>query len=395
MQRNVRYQHAFGVILLVRSKLGDLPYRAIWCEQFEDLLAERNDDRFDGYQVKTSRPENGPWTLRGAELIRSIGRFCDLIAEFGDQIAGVYFVSNTECDSVGDDNQDGRRRGRCPNAFLQHVKNCSAKEELVPPYSDAFDELVAATGAEVEHLFSVLARMSIILGPSRIDLDAAIVHDHLAILPEGKGLATGQLTALFDGLIASVADASSLRVVDGMRHLFNGTAASDPTLAAKRLAVDEVVRLSIDVPRGPTFSAVAQPILALGHARETTIMERKLSHGGIEGDQIEVFRTRALATEYALMEDVERRPDRYPALQTQLEQVVLGECAEAFLRAKRGGEPFGEPMMIEVQDRLRTLADNSPTLVGHHPYESLIGIAGLLTGECRIWWSSRFNVEAA
>jgi hypothetical protein len=65
-QRNFRYQHAFGVILLVAAKMGRRPYVAIWCEQHEDLLAERSDRTFDGYQVKTSRPENGPWKLNNS-----------------------------------------------------------------------------------------------------------------------------------------------------------------------------------------------------------------------------------------------------------------------------------------------------------------------------------------
>src|SRR5258708_5411397 len=59
--RNYRYQYGYGVILLVAASCGDLPYVAIWCEHHEDFLAERSDGRFDGYQVKTSRPELGAW----------------------------------------------------------------------------------------------------------------------------------------------------------------------------------------------------------------------------------------------------------------------------------------------------------------------------------------------
>lgn len=95
-QRNFRYQHAYGVMLLVAAKLGLRPYVAIWCEQHEDFLAERKDAKFDGYQIKTSRPENGAWRLNDGDLRRAFGRFIDLVTEFGDRIGDLYFVSNTE-----------------------------------------------------------------------------------------------------------------------------------------------------------------------------------------------------------------------------------------------------------------------------------------------------------
>ena len=62
-QRNFRYQHAYGVILLVRAHLGTLPYVAIWCEQHEDFLGERTDGRYDGWQIKTRGSYRPRWRL--------------------------------------------------------------------------------------------------------------------------------------------------------------------------------------------------------------------------------------------------------------------------------------------------------------------------------------------
>ena len=73
--RNYRYQHTYGVMLLAAARVGLRPYVALWCEQHEDFLAERSDEKFDGYQIKTYRPENGAWRLSDRDLKRSIGRF--------------------------------------------------------------------------------------------------------------------------------------------------------------------------------------------------------------------------------------------------------------------------------------------------------------------------------
>jgi Cap4, dsDNA endonuclease domain len=100
-QQNFRYQHCYGVMLLIAAKVGKRPYVALWCEQHEDFLAERTDKKFDGFQIKTSRPENGAWRLGDREFKRALERFTDLVAEYGVCLEDLYFVSNTEVATVG------------------------------------------------------------------------------------------------------------------------------------------------------------------------------------------------------------------------------------------------------------------------------------------------------
>jgi hypothetical protein len=52
------------VILLAGTIAGKLPYRALWCEHHEDLLAEREDNLFDSFLLKTRQPERGHWKQR-------------------------------------------------------------------------------------------------------------------------------------------------------------------------------------------------------------------------------------------------------------------------------------------------------------------------------------------
>src|SRR5262245_24967243 len=70
--RNYRYQYSYGVILLAAAARGASPYAAVWCEHHEDFLAERTDGKYDGYQIKTSKPELGAWRLNDSELIKTI-----------------------------------------------------------------------------------------------------------------------------------------------------------------------------------------------------------------------------------------------------------------------------------------------------------------------------------
>jgi hypothetical protein len=140
------------------------------------------------------------------------------------------------------------------------------------------------------------------------------------------------------------------------------------------------------------FSMLAKSLLQLGQPRRHTILEQKLTAGGL-ADQIDYIAERERSTERHLLEDVQRRPERYPELMKQIEQVVLGECREAHLRARQASTPYGPAMMIDVQDRLRWIAREETALIGDHTYECLIGMAGLLMRECVIWWSPPFPIE--
>ena len=93
--RNFRYQHAYGAILLAAGHRGDKPYVAIWCEHHEDLLAERSDGKYDGYQIKTSRPENGAWKMNSSDLVKSIGGASSISSKSLATVSGICTSSRT------------------------------------------------------------------------------------------------------------------------------------------------------------------------------------------------------------------------------------------------------------------------------------------------------------
>lgn len=392
--RNFRYQHAYGVVLMAAAKRGERPYLAVWCEHHEDFLAERHDGRYDGWQIKTSKPERGPWTLRDTELVRAIGRFVELVTTFEDRIADLYFVSNKAFDEVGPNHADQAKRARCPGLFLEHLRSCATHADIAPPFDGAFATLQAECGCGPEEMFGTLRRVRLVLGPSRGEFEAALSHEHLGSLEDCRGLSPAQLDGFRDDLIGRVHRASTLQVTDPFRHLraLAGACDPDPVLAAKRLVVDDTIVYRPRPPAHPVpFTFPGVPEVVLGQGVVSSVLEQKLDRGGIR-EELELMDSRARAAEYNLLEDVQRRPEAYPALQRQLEQLVLGECAEAHLRGRQSPPPYGPAMLIEVQNRLRRLAEERPAMVGQHQYECLIGMAAMLTGECRVWWSPRFTL---
>lgn len=389
--RNFRYQYAYGVILIVAAKRKKLPYKAIWCEHHEDFLAERINGTFDGYQIKTSRPETGPWTLTDAAVIKSIGRFAELVELFGDKIESLFFVSNKECDQVTSESSDDKKRGRSPILFLQQIKQCKSADEIQLPYQPVFLELQAKCGCSEELLFKTLQRMDIKLGPSRNDFEAVISNQHISTLDDCQNLSSEDLDNIRDELIAEIHRASTLQVTDGLRHfraVVNGEGA-DPALLTKRLVISEVI---LSGPKRPQFLFTGTTELVLGTKRSHSVLSQKLERGDL-ADETNRMRDLERDAEYSLLEDAARHPENYPRLLRQIEQLVLGECSEAHLRARQSGPPYGATMLIGVQDRLRKIAAENADLVGKHQYECLLGVAALLTSDCRVWWSPRFPIS--
>ena len=392
--RNFRYQHAYGVMLLVAAKRGLRPYVAIWCEQHEDFLAERADGIFNGYQIKTARPELGAWTLKDRELIKSIGRFIDLVAEFGDRIGQLFFVSNTEFDEVTVASRDEKRRGRCPS-HSSSMSGAASRETTSRRRSTEllmnFRPRAAATLDSSSPSFTVWTLSSDRHAASLMPRSRTNISRSLMIAGTSSAR---QLDSFRDELVALVHRASSLQVTDPVRHLrpLIDAKEANPELAAKRILVAEVVINRERTPENPGLSIPGAPILELGDRLSTSVIAQKLNAAGL-GDEIDYLRDRALAAEYNLLEDVARRPEAFPALLRQIEQRVHGELVEAHLHARQRPTPYGQAMLIEVQDRLRRLAEDRSADVGHHSYDCLMGVAGLLTSECRVWWGPRFPIS--
>ena len=392
-ERNFRYQHQYGVVLLAAVRRGALNYISLYCEHHEDFLAERPDGLFDGYQIKTQRPENGAWTLKSAALTKSIGRFVDLMAAFPDQIGRFVFVSNSDVDAVTAINKDDKRRGLCPGLMLDHVKSCRDADAVQPPFRKPFDALAAELGVGKSQLFEVLRRLETVKGPSREDFDAALAQEHIGALPECAHLAPGPLREICNVLVAKLHRAASLFVVDPDRYLAkiaSGTT-EDPKIAAKRIVIANLV-LAPSSNASETFRYHGAPTISLGQPRKKRILEQKLERGGVS-PLVDYMKAREQAAEYHFLEEQAKDSLRAARQLRQVEEAVHGECLESFMAHRAPGAQFGQPMFTDLTTRLRNLETQRKDLLGGAPYEVLMGTAALLTSDCRVWWSERFQIE--
>lgn len=239
-QRAFRYQHAYGVILLLAGFTGQKPYNAIWCEHHEDILCERSDQYFDGFQIKTRKPENGHWTLSDDALKKSIKRFTKLFKEYKNYINELTFVSNTDFLEVGLNVKDRKKLSKSPISFLNAVASSHTFQELAEPFYQRFNELLTYCDCGADLLFDTLKKIKLSRGPDLRSFDAEISHNHL---PRVKGCGELNRTAINqirDELIQKIYYASSLYSDHPSRHwqCLISSNGQNPELLAKKLRVE-------------------------------------------------------------------------------------------------------------------------------------------------------------
>ena len=388
--RKFRYQHAYGVILVVAMATKERAYAAIWCEQHEDLLAERVDGLFDAYQVKTRKSELGEWEINDEAFSKSIGRFVTLDKNFPNKINRFYFVSNTKYS----DSNAKKREHFSPIKLLKVAQLASCWGELDGKVKEGFVFLKDACKTDADDLFSVIKRLDLVLGPTERAYEDEVCQRHISKLPECVSASASALAKVRESLIELLARAASLCTDDPSRDWYGLTKEEfqDPYLIAKRITTDDVVLAVRDAYElGVRFTADLATI-DLGSARENQdVLQKKLIHGGLSA-RYETMRRRSIIAEQELLDLVTRSgPDKEKC--SQIENVVLGECDDAHLRASANQHPYGPSMLIDVQDRLKLISKTEPKKVNDVSYEVLVGVAGLLTSECKVWWSEQFKLE--
>jgi hypothetical protein len=389
--RKFRYQHAYGVVLSVGIVNDDLPYTALWCEQHEDFLAETKDGLFDAFQIKTRKPELGEWELNDEAVWKSIDRFVQLDLAYPGKIQFFKFVSNTHFSNSSAKD----REYLSPCKLLTGIQTASKCDELAGDVKKGFEWIKAKLEVDAHKLFAVLRRLDFIIGPTDRAFEEELAQRHIAALDECKSMNAASLARVREALIARIALASSLVANDPNRDWIGITykLSEDPLLLAKRITREDIILSIRDAIQIPAFHFLPElASLQLGNTSDRLdTLRKKMFRGGLAA-RYETMRRRALTAEQELL-DIATRPSSGMSMCSQIENVVLTVCDDSNLRTSKAGEPFGPAMLIDVQDKLRFISETEPKRIYLQSYDFLVGVTGLLTAECKVWWSEQFDLE--
>lgn len=397
-QRNFRYQHSYGVMLLVAGVLQIRSFIAIWCEHHEDILAESSTGAFQAFQVKTRQPELGAWVNNDEDIRKSIKRFVALDQKFGAKISQFHFISNTNCYTCGTDVQHKNLK-TSPVRFIEAIKKATKVEKIAEPFLQVFKDLSAYSECTEQELYITLQRTLIKKSPPRESIDSELVTAYLNKIPGCEFLPVTSLNSIRDEVIKLVYDASSMVIDDPLKYLYDPSEDDiDPRVSAKRVSIDKVNQ-AVSNFKEIIFRYQPHDLkLTLDNTKKNySILEQKFIVAKLQ-DQISTMKRRTLTAEHQLLEMAVRAPEEFNKTFTQLQSVVQAECDEASLSVRfpegttEEVKDYGPQMLNETIKRFKQIADQQPEKVHNEAYESLVGIAGLLTEDCSVWWSKKFSI---
>ncbi len=397
VQRRFRYQATYAAILSLAlldddEKAPDII--EVFCEHHEDILTKFGDDAFCGIQVKTRESGRTPFKANEPDIVAALTRFVTLDSEFRGRFRR--FVLASSC---------GFWKERKTSANLSHVL-ASAKSArrmaVVPQHSPLrtlMRKLVATTGKTEPRVLQCLKKTELDTLSHLDDLEGRLVT-HLGRLPSMVNRRYDELVAAARALVAITFRAGSLAHDSPAREYL--ALLPDPAREAETAIIEGKTIRRSDVEQAIASAVDADGLLKshrdipLEHLpKGMRTMALKMAKGGISVANINLAKDHKHSAEHLATEWLGKSgPAKAQAMYEHVRTIVHTECQEAYDAARSGDPPFGEEMLSAVRDRLRRRRDED---VGGMPgcrYEHLLGMAGVLTEDCDVWWSEPFAVPA-
>lgn len=177
--RKYTYQAAYGVVLLVGAASRKRDYDYLVCEHHEDFLAHRKDGKYDAFQIKTRKRENGAWEVGSEPLCKAVSRFVLLEAAFASSIATYSFVSN-----AGFLDSSSKTTGpKSPVALVEAVASATDRSKLPDVAQTALSRLITKIpGVNEDNLWGVLKKLNLITSLQEENLYPELCQTHVATL---------------------------------------------------------------------------------------------------------------------------------------------------------------------------------------------------------------------
>lgn len=386
-----RHQATYAAIVSLAMLDADGDIAELFCEHHEDILVKHRDEKFVGYQVKTKAVGLGPFKAGDDVVLKSLAHFINLQVQFASHFKHFVFASNCGC-------WREKKDGSC----LPHLLELAASANLEAtrwrdPLGTFLGKLADQSGKPKKHVLATLQKVRTTEIPGLADIEAKLVQ-HLGACPRCATRSVADVTRvarqLIEAMLRAGSHGNSLAMMDYFSLLNDPDGMRNNALIQGRRITKEVVSQVIEEalpPEGLFCTAGHVPLSDLPKGMK--IMETKMAVGGISLGDIQLAKDHRASAEKLLLEwsykySTTQAAERYEHLKT----LVLTEAQEAHNATRNPRRLFGQAMLAEVQRRLRARFDADRARFLGSSYEHALGIAGMATEECRLWWSREFDI---
>jgi hypothetical protein len=392
VQNRFRFQAAYAGYTTLRLLGENSEYDCIYCEQYEDVLVKLKNGLFIGIQVKTKDKSLGPFKFNDDEIMLSIKRFIRHEIEFPKRFSNYIIGTNAGFASGTNDNN--------LRLILENVKKChgSIKCLKILDFSEKLDRLSKLANCKKSLALLVLNKLSVVDWADLDNYETVLAHD-IGVITNNQHQPSFILEAIAGDLIA-LASKTACRSTDlnepSYYKLLRAPeeAISDAVLENKRITSDMVDACLNKYLHSVITLQSIDPSPILLSPKGTRIMEIKMQQGGLNLENIDLMKNNNYATRRLFIGWLYKWGKIKAELQADnISLLVRNECQEIKNTFENGSPIYGPEMLQVINENLRkshaTLASQYKDL----QYPHLLGIAGILTEECKLWWSKPFLIE--
>lgn len=389
-----KYQCSVAAINCVRLMNATTEVVRVVCENFEDILIEHANGSFVGLQVKTRRLDLEAFKATDAAVTKSLLRFCDLDQLFPGKFTVFDFSTNHWFWETSENEKN------LP-WLISKIQTRGGVKRLpkTNPMRKFVNALCEKSKLNEGQVVSTLCKTVLNCRTESVGAISLRVRETLGSYQPTSELTLSQAAKVAEDLVNLTFQASSKKLEGDVAELYAAGADFKSVLDAHTLAGKCITKAQVSKILVPPIASTEPielsslvPIESL--PTHLAVMIQKLDRGGLQAARIEqmsdlVQSFHALLLKWINKYGVEHAQERYQTLLA----TVNYECTEAQVASETPDAQYAPVMYEKLFQRLRErVAEEHTDLHGCRP-EHLMGAAGMLTEQCKAWWSPKFEVE--
>jgi Cap4 dsDNA endonuclease len=397
VQRRFRYQHAYAAIQCLKLLEPGAEFVAVYCENHEDVLLRRRNGLYVGVQVKTKKFDKEPFKSTDPAVMKSIARFAYLEHSFPGRFDAFHLVTNHGFWTEGEDE-------RCLAFLKDRIRQRGGTKGL--PKTNALKAYVATICEEHScgevHVVAALCKLSLMGFETDLERSYRDLRDVVGATGDLGSHSHATVRRIADNLVFLAYEASSLTPGGDAAQLYELVSDFEIHRQALLLAGKTITAERVQALIAEWITETADNLLVSARLVPEELLPpgfdvlvEKLERGGLQAarvDKVKDFKAsmESLFLRWRYKHSVEEANRRLQHVLTLVED----DCIEAQIAVETDGT-YAPAMYAVLRNRLAArVAGNGHPLFGATE-EHLIGAAGILTEECRVWWSTRFELRSA
>lgn len=396
-QRRFYYQYCCIAIAL-GALFDPVPdFECFYCEQADDLLGKLVTGKFVAIQIKSKEKGYGPATSKSAEFRSWIAHFCKLESRFPDKfVRYVLMFSNGFLRSTTYDS---------PDVYKRKISGCDLSKKNSAD-TKALVQLACDINYSPDTVQAVVKKIEFQDVPELPSIKPVVWKRHfLTLVPNSASMRLDRIFRAFDLFISRIEEACNLGNHDPRQdrlalYTDQQRVQTDSVILGKKVTRDKLQRwLQECTSEVPEFLFTSYNPKPLGDmAAGSSILLKKFTAGMIDLENYQIaveLKGNAEDAFLALRHHLDD-PAKAQRVYNSLRVVVRNRCKEAWdeQNAAYPGIAFGTNMLVDVRRRLSEAARTAiPTeSINYLMYEHLLGLAYVMTEECLVWWSPKFEL---